>query len=71
MRGKMSNNKYKFQDAFYTLRNCIDHLKLLKDKKDLSSSEGTFAKRLPNLFEEYSELLEEYLKLIENEGKNG
>ena len=67
----MSNNKYKFQDAFYTLSNCIDHLKLLKDKKDLSSSERTFAKRLPNLFEEYSELLEEYLKLIENEGKNG
>ena len=69
----MSNNKYKFQDAFYTLRDCIDYLKLLKDSnaRSLSSSEGTFAKRLPNLFEEYSELLEEYLKLIENEGKNG
>jgi hypothetical protein len=68
----MSNNKYKFQDTFYTLRNCIDHLKLLKDKnaKDLSSSEGTFAKRLPNLFEEYSELFEEYLKLIETKEEN-
>lgn len=69
----MSNNKYKFQDAFYTLSNCIDHLKLLKDKnaKDLSSSEEIFAKRLPNLFEEYSELFEEYLKLIETKENNG
>jgi hypothetical protein len=65
----MANNKYKFQDAFYTLRNCIDHLKLLKDKnaKDLSSSEEIFAKRLPNLFEEYLELFEE----IKNKEKNG
>ena len=57
----MSNNKYIFQDTFYTLRNCIDHLKLLKDKnaKDSSSSEKIFAKRLPNLFEEYLELFEE------------
>jgi hypothetical protein len=56
----MANNKYKFQDAFYTLSNCIDYLKLLKDKnaKSLSSSEETFAKRLPNLFEEYLELTE-------------
>jgi len=68
----MSNNKYKFQDAFYALSNCVDYFKLLKDKnaKSLSSSEGTFAKRLPNLFEEYLELLEEYLKLIENEENN-
>jgi hypothetical protein len=69
----MSNNKYKFQDTFYTLSDCINYLKLLKDKnaKDLSSSEGTFAKRLPNLFEEYSELFEEYLKLIETKENNG
>jgi hypothetical protein len=61
MRGKMANNKYKFQDAFYALSNCIDHLKLLKDKnaKNLSSSEKIFAIRLPNLFEEYLELFEE------------
>jgi hypothetical protein len=68
----MSNNKYKFQDNFYTLRDCIDHLKLLKDNnaKNLSSKEETFAKRLPNLFEEYSELFEEYLKLIETKEEN-
>jgi len=65
----MSNNKYKLQDTFYTLRNCIDHLKLLKDKnaKSLSSSEKIFAKRLPNLFEEYLEVFEE----IENKENNG
>ena len=61
----MTNNKYKFQDAFYILSDCINHLKLLKDKnaKDLSSKEETFAKRLPNLFEEY-------LKLTEIKGEN-
>ena len=60
----MANNKYKFQDAFYTVSNCINHLKLIKDKnaKDLSSSEEIFAKRLPNLFEEYLELFEEIQK---------
>jgi NTP pyrophosphatase (non-canonical NTP hydrolase) len=65
----MSINKYKFQDAFYALSNCIDHLKLLKDKnaKNLSSKEETFAKRLPNLFEEYLELFEE----IKNKESNG
>jgi len=65
----MANNKYKFQDAFYTLSDCINHLKLLKDKnaKDLSSKEETFAKRLPNLFEEYLELFEEIKKKEENE----
>ena len=68
----MSINKYTFQDTFYTLRNCIDYLKLLKDSnaKNLSSSEEIFAKRLPNLFEEYSELFEEYLKLIETKEEN-
>ena len=65
----MSNNKYKFQDAFYTLSDCINHLKFLKDKnaKDLSSKEETFAKRLPNLFKEYLELFEE----IKNKENNG
>jgi hypothetical protein len=67
----MSNNKYKLQDTFYTLRSCIDHLKLLKDKnaKDLFSSESEeiFAKRLPNLFEEYLELFEEIKDKEENE----
>jgi hypothetical protein len=65
----MANNKYKFQDAFYTVSNCINHLKLIKDKnaKDLSSSEEIFAKRLPNLFEEYLELFEEIQKKEENE----
>ncbi len=55
----MTNNKYKFQDAFYTLSDCINQLKLLKDNnaKSLSSKEEIFAKRLPNLFEEYLELL--------------
>jgi len=65
----MSINKYKFQDAFYTLSNCIDHLKLLKETKktgtsfiplniNLTASEAIFSKRLPNLFEQYLEIIE-------------